>query len=113
VSLLASACFACTVVSAWWPFFIPILDFPLFALRSFCNVLFNVTISIPLHGDFSRSGRYEISFQTGRLYFYHFPPKMKPKKQKPQAWHRPPCLCVKLTGNTTESFSTLAKAHSV
>jgi hypothetical protein len=28
------------------------------------------------------------------LYFYHFPPEMKPKIQKPQALHRPPCLCV-------------------
>ena len=94
VSLQASACSTYPAVSAWWSFFKPIFDFPLFALCSFCNVLLNISISITLHEDSSKSGRYEISFQTGRLYFYHFPPKMKPKIQKPQALHRPPCLCV-------------------
>ena len=92
--LQASACFAYSVMSAWWSFLNPYLALLCFALCSFCNLMFSAAFSIPLHEDSSKSGRYEISFQMGTLYFYHFPPKMKPKIQKPQALRRPPCLCV-------------------
>ena len=94
MSLHAANCFAYIALWAWWSFFKLIFDLLLFALCSFCSLLFKVTIRIPLHEDSSKSGRYEISFQTGRLYFYHFPPKMKPKIKKPQVLCRPPCLCV-------------------
>lgn len=90
----ASVWFVYAVVSAWWSFFKHIFDFPLFAVCSLCNLLFNVAIRIPVQKNSSKRGWNEIGFQTRRGYCYHFLPKMKPKIQKPQALYRPPYLCV-------------------
>lgn len=112
VSLQASACFTYSVMSAWWSFFKPMFDFPLFALCSFCNVLL---LSVSRYTKILRKA--EDMKLVSRLVDCIFTTFFQRWTQRYKSLR--PCVdlhvyvCLKLRGNTTERFATLAKAHSM